>query len=132
MAAVSKLDFNGAVRENSVVPKQANLPPVLDGRDVDGVWDHVEATTIILEPAGEGTGISAVSVKCIYTEEEIFFFLSWQDPTSDIPGRWKYSDGRRYNRYDENGQTDLDGELIAEDMLAFFWADPEIFPDFDQ
>ncbi|MCK4594722.1 hypothetical protein KAU45_09490, partial [bacterium] len=31
-----------------------------------------------------------------------------------------------------NGQTDLDGELIAEDMLAFFWADPEIFPDFDQ
>ncbi len=48
MAAVAKLDFNGAVRENSVVPKQVNFPPVLDRRDADGIWDHVEATTIIL------------------------------------------------------------------------------------
>jgi len=134
-AALVKLDFGGSVRENVVAPKQVDTPPVLDGRDSDRAWDHADATTILLEPTNGGTGIAAVSVKCVYTEEEIFFFLSWQDPTgtgSDIPGRWKYAGGEWYDRFDEDGQPDLEGEPIAEDMLAFLWPNPDAYPDFDQ
>jgi len=135
MAALVKLDFGGSVRENVVAPKHVDNPPVLDGRDSDHAWDHAEATTLILEPANGGTGIAVVSVKCVYTDEEIFFYLSWQDPTgtrSDIPGRWKYAGGVWYDRFDEEGQPDRDGELIAEDMLAFFWPNPDVYPNFDQ
>ncbi|HUT98929.1 MAG TPA: ethylbenzene dehydrogenase-related protein [bacterium] len=135
VAALVRLDFGGTVRENVVAPKQVDTPPVLDGRDNDRAWDHAGATTLILEPVNGGTGIAAVSVKCVYTEEEIFFFLSWQDPTgtgSDIPGRWKYAGGEWYDRFDEDGQPDGDGELIAEDMLAFLWPNPDTYPDFDQ
>jgi hypothetical protein len=135
VAALVKLDFGGSVRENVVAPKHVDTPPVLDGRDSDSAWDHAETTTLILEPVNGGTGITAASVKCVYTDEEIFFFLSWQDPTrtgSDIPGRWKYAGGEWYARFDEDGQPDHDGELIAEDMLAFFWPDPDVYPDFDQ
>ncbi|MCX7021922.1 MAG: ethylbenzene dehydrogenase-related protein [bacterium] len=135
VAALVRLDFGGTVRENVVAPKQVDTPPVLDGRDNDRAWDHAGTTTLLLEPANGGTGIAAVSVKCVYTEEEIFFFLSWQDPTatgSDIPGRWKYAGGEWYDRFDEDGQPDIDGELIAEDMLAFLWPNPNAYPDFDQ
>ena len=135
VAALVRLDFGGTVRENVVAPKQVETPPVLDGRDNDPAWEHTSTTTLLLEPANGGTGIAAVSVKCVYTEEEIFFFLSWQDPTgtgSDIPGRWKYAGGEWYDRFDVDGQPDHDGELIAEDMLAFLWPDPDVYADFDQ
>jgi hypothetical protein len=135
VACLVKLDFAGVVRENTIAPKEVDSPPVLDGRDNDRAWDHAETTTLLLEPADEGTGIATVDVRCVYTEEEIFFFLSWLDPTSttsDIPGRWKYAGGEWYNRFDESGQPSHEGEPIAEDMLAFFWADPEFFPDFDE
>ncbi|MBD3373370.1 MAG: hypothetical protein GF403_11730 [Candidatus Coatesbacteria bacterium] len=135
VANLVKLDFNGTVQPDTVAPVQVETPPTIDGSGGDGAWSKAEGTELVLDAVRGGCGIVAVTVKCVYTEERIYFLVSWLDPSgtrSDDPGRWLRYDGRWTNRYDDNGDPDPEGELIAEDMLAFFWPIADTYPEFTQ
>jgi len=127
------LDFNGTVRPEVVAPKQVAEPPTIDGRANDAAWELVEPTQLILTKAAGGTDIVAATVKCVYTETHLYFLVSWLDPTysqNDTPGRWVYSGGQWYNKYDDSGQPSHGGELRYEDALMLGFTDETRFPDF--
>jgi hypothetical protein len=73
---------------------KAGEAPEIDGK-VDKIWDRVRATRI---PIAEGTmGKVDVTMRVLYTEEDIFFLVQWPDKTMSMNRFWEF-DGKEWKR----------------------------------
>ncbi len=56
-----------------------NGTPTIDGQDGDAAWGS--ASTVSLSTVGTGGGPSQATVKAAYDSENIYFLVTWTDPT---------------------------------------------------
>ena len=104
------------------------VPPIIDGKD-DGLWGAVPALTVLLgetrdvhDPSSitDCAGCHAyasdvrVSLKAVYTDDEIFIKATWNDPTASFTrgGAWEFVGGA-WSRSENSEQS--------EDRLAFYF-----------
>ncbi|RMF86077.1 MAG: hypothetical protein D6736_15900 [Nitrospinota bacterium] len=66
--------------------------PQIDGR-VDTVWSQARPVTVYLRG---GSGEIPLTLRAIYTEEQIFFLAEWPDSTEDRTHKpWVWDEGRQ-------------------------------------
>jgi len=53
--------------------------PTIDGQDGDAAWGS--ASTVSLSTVGTGGGPSQATVKAAYDSENVYFLVTWTDPT---------------------------------------------------
>ncbi len=88
-----------------------NGTPTIDGQDGDAGWGS--ASTVALSAAGAGGGPSQATVKSAYDSENIYFLVTWTDPTgteSIHKKMWTY-----------NATSDTWSQSGNEDRVYFLW-----------
>jgi len=78
---VLTLDFDGATANaTTVVSTFVEAPPVLNGTD-DGlaVWGGFESTVALTPQSGADNGISSVTMRSVYTTDDIYFYAEWTE-----------------------------------------------------
>lgn len=95
-----------------------STPPMLDGV-AESLWDNVPELGVSVV-AGANAGTHAVSVKSVYTNADVYFLVSWDDPTHSLQRfPWvKQADGSWLQL---NDGSDHDEKIYYEDKFAFIW-----------
>ncbi len=99
----------GTSSDTTIVAK--NGTPTIDGYDGDAAWGS--SSTLGLSAAGLGGGPSQATVKAAYDSENIYFLVSWTDPTgteSIHKKMWTY-----------NATSDTWSQSGNEDRVYFLW-----------
>ncbi len=90
---------------------RTNSPPVIDG-SVDGVWSSAPASNVACAPMSGNNNISAATLKSLHTATDIYFLVSWVDPTGT-------ENTRRHRYFYKNGTWSENDE--NEDRVFFMW-----------
>ena len=79
---------------NTLVSLPVTEAPVLDGVADDAVWANVTAISVEVEE-GANSAAGMVDVKSVYTDDMVYFLVTWNDPTeSYLRSPWvKQEDG---------------------------------------
>lgn len=92
--------------QSVLVSAPAQSAPELDGAGDDLAWDSAAPATIL--PGAGGP----VRVQSVYTGEQVYFLLSWEDPAPGfLSSPWEYQPDGSWKRLDD-----------AENTLALLWA----------
>jgi hypothetical protein len=120
-----------------VAPSGALLSvPVSESPTLDGVADEdfwAEAVEILIPVEdGENMGESEVSLKSVYTEDMVYFLMTWTDPTeSFLRSPWeKQADGSWMILKDANDKGG-DNNVYYEDKMAIIWTINNSIPNFE-
>ncbi len=108
-AQLLTLKFDGISSATTIVAK--NGTPTIDGQDGDAAWGS--ASTVSLSAAGAGGGPSQTTIKAAYDSENIYFLVTWTDPTgteSIHKKMWTY-----------NATSDTWSQSGNEDRVYFLW-----------
>lgn len=95
--------------------------PVLDGVGDEAFWADATPVEIFVEK-GVNTEETTVTIQSVYTEDMVYFLVTWADPTeSNIRSPWEMqADGTWVQLKDPNDKGG-DNNLWYEDKLAFIW-----------
>lgn len=95
--------------------------PVLDGIADEAFWSDATPVEIFVEK-GVNTEETTVMIQSVYTEDMVYFLVTWADPTeSFIRSPWEMqADGTWVQLKDPNDKGG-DNNLWYEDKLAFIW-----------
>ncbi|UCC92905.1 MAG: carboxypeptidase regulatory-like domain-containing protein [Thermoplasmata archaeon] len=88
------------IPDNTVRSGRTTTPPVIDGDGTDRVWETALPLKVNLE---FGTNPGEVTIRSLYTDTDVYFKVTWNDPTFSIPrsswvldtgtGEWSMHDG---------------------------------------
>lgn len=108
----------GQQQVTALVAKHVASPPVLDGV-AESLWDDVPQLDV-LTVSGANAGSHSVSLKAVYTDADVFFLVTWDDPTHSLRRfPWvKQEDGTWLQL---NDGSDHDEVVYYEDKMAFIW-----------
>ena len=110
--------------EGALVTAPVDAAPTLDGVADDAAWAN--ATEIVVPVSGgsnfDGKGGEDVHIKAVYTADEVYFLVTYTDPTeSFLRAPWqKQADGSWLKLTDPNDRGG-DNNLYYEDKLSFLW-----------
>ena len=113
--------------DQTLISSKAGSPIVLDGM-ADKAWDAAKAITIKVdelpyEPSNGYPGMQStdVSVKSLYDSENVYFLITYKDPTKSLARfPWvKQSDGS-WKKLADKDSTGHDNTYY-EDKMAMFW-----------
>ncbi len=95
-----------------------SAPPILDGVG-ESMWNNVPEMEVSVV-AGANAGSHMVSLKSVYTTSDVYFLVSWDDPTQSLQRfPWvKQADGSWLQL---NDGSDHDETVFYEDKFAFIW-----------
>ncbi len=116
--------------EGALVAVPVDTVPVLDGVADDAVW--ADATEILI-PVEDGAnmGESEVALKAVYDAENIYFLLTYADPTeSFIRSPWEKQADGTWSKLSDPDDKGGDNNLYYEDKMAFIWDIGNSIPDF--
>ncbi|MBI3327316.1 MAG: hypothetical protein HYZ81_11525, partial [Nitrospinae bacterium] len=95
----------------SLTAVKVKVPPTLDGRDDDPAWKRVKALEVPI--AGGTIGNIKVTLKAVYTVQEIYLLAKWPDKTMTIEhAPWIFT-GSAWEYHAEEGPF--------EDRFAIQW-----------
>ena len=95
-----------------------SAPPNLDGV-AESSWDNVPELEV-LAVGGANAGTHSISLKSVYTEQDVYFLVRYDDPTHSLRRfPWvKQDDGSWLHL---NDGSDHDETVYYEDKFAFIW-----------
>jgi len=81
-------DTSQSPSSDVIVAAYIETPPRIDGDDGDidewGIGDDLYESHIPLNyTVGEDNGINEVLIRCVYDQDNIYFFLTWAEPAGD-------------------------------------------------
>ena len=127
MAATFTFSLSAYGADQMLVSTKAGSPIVLDGM-ADKAWEAATAITVSLEETPyepnngyEGMRETKVSVKSLYDENNVYFLITYNDPTKSLARfPWvKQSDGS-WKKLENKDSTGHDNTYY-EDKFAMFW-----------
>lgn len=112
-AALLYVTFGANAKSDATHVKsvRTNSPPVIDGA-VDSVWATAPVSVVACAPMSGNNNISAATVKSLHTATDIYFLVSWVDPTG--------TKNTRRHRYTYNNGTWSENDE-NEDRVFFMW-----------
>lgn len=105
-------------QSNELTAQYVAVPPQLDGV-AEAVWDEAPALTFPVV-GGFNTGSHQVSLKSVYSGDQVYFLMSWNDPTQSLRRfPWvKQEDGTWKHLVDNSAGDD---NVFYEDKMALIW-----------
>ena len=90
----------------------------------DAVWAN--ATEVVVPVSGgmnfDGKGGTDVSIKAVYTAEEVYFLVTYADPTeSFFRSPWQKQEDGTWKKITDPNDKGGDNNSVYEDKLAFIW-----------
>lgn len=102
-------------KANPLISVKADIPPELDGKADDKVWEKAIPLTVEAEDGPE------IEIRTAYTDDRIYFLLSWKDWTeSRNQDKWVY-DGKKWGVMQEKRWEDEDPWEADTDRFCFQW-----------
>ena len=98
-----------------LVSVKVNTPPKLDGKGADDIWGKSKSVEVEAEDGPE------INVKTVYTNDKIYFLLSWKDQTESINmDKWVF-DGSKWGVKQEIRWEDEPPWEADSDRFCFQW-----------
>lgn len=98
-----------------LISVKVETPPKLDGNGGDDVWNKAQPLTAQAEDG------PLVSIKTVYTDERLYFLITWEDATESINmDKWVY-DGSQWGIKQEIRWEDEDPWEADSDRLCLQW-----------
>jgi hypothetical protein len=96
--------------------------PTLDGK-VDALWNKAKAIKIpVTGGANFPNGTTEVTLKAVYTEDEVLFLAQWADKTkSENRAPWKKQPNGSWVKLTDPNDKGGDSNQYYEDKLAMIW-----------
>ncbi len=96
---VNTIEVTGAAKEILTAAKVKKAPAGLD----DPVWQKAKAVNVAFEGKERFAGKkTTVNTKAVYSDDGIYFWFTWKDPTVSVTkGAWKY-DGQKWEHQKGN------------------------------
>lgn len=105
--------------------------PTLDGVADDAMWESAEAVEAETK-RGANEGPTTISIKSVYTEDMVYFLVTWADPTeSYIRSPWEMQADGTWVQLKDPEDMGGDNNLWYEDKLAMIWSIGNSIVDFD-
>jgi hypothetical protein len=107
--------------EGALVSVKAGEAPTLDGAGDEAVWAEAPELEILVE-GGANTGSHTVTIKSVYTDDTVYFLVSYDDPTESMQrAPWQLQDDGTWVKLKDPDDTGGDNNLYYEDKLAMIW-----------
>jgi hypothetical protein len=117
--------------ENALVSVAASEAPELDGAGSEAVWADAPAITLPVS-GGANVGSTEVIVQSAYHEDNVYFLVSWDDPTQDfLRSPWEKQEDGSWARLVDPDNRGGDNNLWYEDKMSFIWPINNSIPNFD-
>jgi hypothetical protein len=117
--------------EGALVSVPVTQAPTLDGTVDEAFWADAPAITVQVR-SGANMGESDVTLQSAYDDTNVYFTVSWADPTQSFTrSPWvKQEDGswRKLTDPDDKGG---DNNVYYEDKMAIIWSINDSIPDFE-
>ena len=98
----------------NLTSSKVNSAPGIDGSGTDAQWENAKAIKVQAEDGPE------IVIKSVFTEDEIFFLVQWEDLSESIDkDQWVY-DGAKWNIKQEE-RIDETLKVADTDRLGFQW-----------
>ncbi|MBI5933584.1 MAG: ethylbenzene dehydrogenase [Chloroflexi bacterium] len=117
--------------EGALVAVMADSAPTLDGVADDAAWANAEE--IVIEVKSGFNGYSTeVHLKAIYTEDSIYFLMTYADPTESwFRSPWQKQEDGTWKQIKDPDDKGGDNNLYYEDKFAFIWPINNSIVDFE-
>ncbi len=105
--------------------------PELDGVADEELWAGAEAVEIPVS-GGANNGETTVVLKSVYTDDTVYFLVTWEDPTeSFLREPWEMQKDGSWAQLKDPDDKGGDNKLWYEDKLAFIWPIDNSIPGFE-
>lgn len=130
--------------EPTAAPAQEDIPrgtlfsmmtdaaPVLDGVGDDAGWANAPMSTFEVAK-GANMGETVINVQSLYTDDMIYFLLSWADPTeSFVRSPWQKQADGSWAKLKDPDDIGGDNNIYYEDKMSFIWNINNSIPKFER
>jgi hypothetical protein len=112
--------------EETLTSVSADESPVLDGVADDAAWEGADSIVVEVR-RGANVEESVVTLKSVYTEDMVYFLVTWDDPTfSWMRFPWEMQDDGTWIQLKDPENMGGDENIWYEDKFAFIWEINEI------
>ena len=107
--------------DGALVAAPVDAAPALDGMGDDAAWTN--ATEIVVPVSGGFNNFGTdVSIKAVYTADEVYFLVSYADPTeSFFRSPWQKQEDGTWKKVTDPNDKGGDNNSVYEDKMAFIW-----------
>lgn len=108
-----------ASQDSRLVAVRVETAPVLDGQNTDAAWEKAPAFVVPID----GYSGDSVTLKAVYTEQEIFLLVTWADYSHSVQqaGSWgRVHVGAQFGKASAEA-VDRWERFSFEDMLSLLW-----------
>ena len=117
--------------EGALVAVKTGSAPTLDGVGDEAAWADAEEIVIKVEN-GFGGFATEVHLKAIYTEDSVYFLMSYADPTESwFRSPWQKQEDGTWKKVSDPNDKGGDNNLVYEDKFAFIWPINNSIVDFE-
>ncbi|MBI2504501.1 MAG: ethylbenzene dehydrogenase [Candidatus Latescibacteria bacterium] len=118
VGTTSNLVSANTQQSNELTSQYVTTPPVLDGT-ADAVWDEAQALSFPVV-GGANAGSHQVTLKSVYSGDQVYFLVSWNDPTESLRRfPWVKQEDGTWKRLVDGPSGD--DNVFYEDKMAFIW-----------
>lgn len=105
--------------------------PTLDGVADEAFWQDAPAAEIKTR-RGANEGSTTLSIQSVYTEDMVYFLVTWEDPTQSFErSPWEMQEDGTWTMLKDPDDKGGDNNLWYEDKLSLIWPINESIPDFE-
>ncbi len=116
--------------EGALVSVPVEAAPELDGVE-DDIWTAATPIEIQLS-GGANMGSTTMSIRSVYTSDQVFFYVTWTDPTqSFFRSPWEKQEDGSWAKIKDPDDKGGDNNLYYEDKLSFIWTINNSITNFD-
>jgi hypothetical protein len=106
--------------------------PTLDGVGDEAFWSDAAPVEVAVA-GGANTTETVVTLKSVYTEDMVFFLVSWEDPTqSFLRSPWELQADGTWKQLKDPDDKGGDNNVWYEDKFSFIWPIADSIPGFAQ
>lgn len=126
----SRVSITAAQEMTGLASVAVEEAPTLDGAADEAYWADAPAVEVNVM-GGANMGESVVTLKSVYTEDSVYFLVSWADPTqSFLRSPWELQADGTWIQLKDPDDKGGDNNVWYEDKFAFIWPINDSIPGF--
>lgn len=107
---------------DTVLALKVDAGPTLDGVAEEAAWVGATPTTVRVA-RGANTEKNEVTIKSVYTDDMLYFLITWPDPTeSFLRSPWVKQEDGSWQKLSDPDDKGGDNNLYYEDKMALLWS----------
>jgi len=111
---------------------KTDVAPALDGMGDDAGWANAPMSSFEVAK-GANMGETVINIQSLYTDDMIYFLLSWADPTeSFMRSPWQKQDDGSWAKLKDPDDIGGDNNIYYEDKMSFIWNINNSIPKFER